>query len=218
MQGPPIFSGATYLELGLSVTYAMENEQRLIKRVIAGDRQAFLTLIERYQRLVQHVVYRMVSDERDREELCQDVFMKVYRNLDGFRGDAKLSTWIATIARNTCLNHLEKKDLLLYEDEASPSSEEDDRSALARLPGETRGPAEHTAREEVHAFIHDEIKKLPEHYRTALTLYHLEGMSVQEVSEVMDNPTGTVKSHLYRARKKLKDRLLATYSPEELQS
>ena len=195
----------------------MNQEQRLIERVLAGDRQAFLDLVESYQRLVQHVVFRMVSDRRDREELCQDVFIKVHRKLDSFRGDAKLSTWIATIARNTCLNHLEKKEVLLYEDEAAPAGEEDDRDAFSLLPGDRTGPAEHTAREEIHAFVHDTIGQLPEHYRTALTLYHLDGMSVKEIGEVMDNPQGTVKSHLYRARKKLKDQLLARYSKEELQ-
>lgn len=195
------------------------DEQHLVEQVIEGDRDAFINLIERYERLVQHVVFRMVKDDRDREELCQDVFMKVYRYLDSFRFESKLSTWIARIARNTCLNHLEKKDLLLYADHApSPDSEEPDmREAMARVPSTDEGPGGTTEEREVRDFIHDEIEQLPEHYRTALTLYHLEGMSVKEISEVMDNPTGTVKSHLYRARKKLKDRLLATYSEEELQ-
>lgn len=202
----------------LSTPTEMDGEKQLIERVQAGDRQAFRELIERYQRLVQHVVFRMVSDSRDREELCQDVFVKVHRYIDGFRHESKLSTWIARIARNTCLNHLEKKEVLLYEDEAAPSSEDDDRDAITQLAGETTGPEEHTVKKDVTDFVQEAIHTLPEHYRTALTLYHLEGMSVKEIADVMDNPAGTVKSHLYRARKKLKDQLLATYSQEELQS
>lgn len=210
--------------MGLSTSTAMDTDtdtdvQRLVEQVVAGDRQAFLELIERYERLVKHVVFRMVTDDRDREELAQDVFVKVYRNLDGFRFEAKLSTWIARIARNTCLNHLEKKDLLLYADHApAPDDEEPDmREAMARVPSADDSPREQTQQLEVRDFVHEEIQQLPEHYRTALTLYHLEGMSVKQIADVMDNPEGTVKSHLYRARKKLKDRLLATYSEEELQ-
>lgn len=210
--------------MGLSILIAMNTAtdtdvQQLVEQVIAGNREAFLELIERYERLVKHVVFRMVKDDRDREELCQDVFMKVYRYLDGFRFESKLSTWIARIARNTCLNHLEKKDLLLYADHApSPDDESPDmREAMARVPSEDESPREETQAMEVRDFIHEEIQHLPEHYRTALTLYHLDGMSVKQIADVMDNPEGTVKSHLYRARKKLKDRLLATYSEEELQ-
>lgn len=196
------------------------DERQLVERVLDGDRDAFLELIEQYERLVKHVVFRMVDDERDREELCQDVFVKVHRYLDSFRFESKLSTWIARIARNTCLNHLKKKDLLLYADHApSPDdkAEPDMREAMARVPSGDEGPSEHAEDREVRDYIHEEIQKLPEHYRTALTLYHLEGMSVKQVAAIMDNPTGTVKSHLYRAREKLKDRLLATYSEEELQ-
>lgn len=196
----------------------MEEEQRIIERVRAGDRKAFERLIERYQRLVQHVVFRMVPDPRDREELCQDVFMKVYRHLGSFRQEAKLSTWIARIARNTCLNHLEKKDMPLYADHAAPSAREEDAPpAIAEVPEEeAESPAQRAHAEDVRAFIQAEIDRLPEHYRTALTLYHLEGMSIEEVGAVMDNPPGTVKSHLYRARRKLKERLAERFHPEEL--
>ena len=94
------------------------DERELVERILDGDREAFLTFIDQYERLVKHVVYRMVDDDRDREELCQDVFVRAHRYLDGFRFESKLSTWLARIARNTCLNHLEKKDMPLYADEA----------------------------------------------------------------------------------------------------
>jgi RNA polymerase sigma-70 factor (ECF subfamily) len=193
-------------------------ERRLVRRVVAGERAAFLTLIERYERLVQHVVYRMVRDDRDREELCQDVFVRVHRYLDSFRFEAKLSTWIARIARNTCLNHLEKKEVLLYADHApTPDGTPPDmRDAFARLPADAASPAERTADRDVRTAVHDALDRLPEPYRTALTLYHLEGMSVREVARAMDNPPGTVKSHLYRARKRLKDGLLDAFAEDDL--
>jgi RNA polymerase sigma-70 factor (ECF subfamily) len=194
------------------------DERELVERILDGDREAFLTFIDRYERLVKHVVYRMVDDDRDREELCQDVFVRAHRYLDGFRFESKLSTWLARIARNTCLNHLEKKDMPLYADEApSPEGETPDaRAALNRVPdsdADVAGAAVDRQRREV---VREGIDSLSEHYRTALTLYHLEGMSVSQISEVMDNPEGTVKSHLYRGRKKLKDWLLDRYQREEI--
>lgn len=193
-------------------------ERKLVEQVLDGDREAFLDFIERYERLVKHVVFRMVDDEQDREELCQDVFVRAYRYLDGFRFESKLSTWLARIARNACLNHLEKKEIPLYADEA-PSTDDDPpdaRVALNRVEDPTRDVAETATDREQREFVREGIKALPEHYRTALTLYHLEEMSVSQISEVMDNPEGTVKSHLYRGRKKLKDWLLDRYSQEEL--
>ena len=194
------------------------DERELVERILDGDREAFLTFIDQYERLVKHVVYRMVDDDRDREELCQDVFVRAHRYLDGFRFESKLSTWLARIARNTCLNHLEKKDMPLYADEApSPEGETPDaRAALNRVPdadADVAGAAVDRQRREV---VREGIDSLSEHYRTALTLYHLEGMSVSQISEVMDNPEGTVKSHLYRGRKKLKDWLLDRYQREEI--
>jgi len=193
-------------------------ERELVEQVLDGDREAFLAFIDRYERLVKHVVFRMVDDDRDREELCQDVFMRAYRYLDGFRFESKLSTWLARIARNTCLNHLEKKEVDLYADHAPAPDDEppDARTALNRIEDPDEDVADATAERERRAVVREGIKTLSEHYRTALTLYHLEGMSVSQISDVMDNPEGTVKSHLYRGRKKLKDWLLDHYSQEEL--
>lgn len=196
------------------------DEKELVERVLDGERQAFLDLIDQYKRLVQHVVFRMIDDPRDREELCQDVFVRVHRYLEGFRFESKLSTWIARIARNTCLNHLEKKEMPLYADEVQGSDGRptDARNALGRIPDPADGPDQDAASRQLRDVLRAEIADLPEHYRTALTLYHLEGMSVKQISRVMDNPPGTVKSHLYRGRKKLKDRLQERIPPEELPS
>jgi RNA polymerase sigma factor (sigma-70 family) len=194
------------------------DERELVERILDGDREAFLTFIDRYERLVKHVVFRMVDDDRDREELCQDVFVRAHRYLDGFRFESKLSTWLARIARNTCLNHLEKKQVPLYADEApSPEGETPDaRAALNRVPDPEEDVAAATEDRQRRDLVREGIEALSEHYRTALTLYHLEEMSVSQISEVMDNPEGTVKSHLYRGRKKLKDWLLERYQREEI--
>jgi len=194
------------------------DERELVERILDGDREAFLTFIDQYERLVKHVVFRMVDDDRDREELCQDVFVRAHRYLDGFRFESKLSTWLARIARNTCLNHLEKKEVPLYADEAPfPEGETPDaRAALNRVPDSDAEVAEAAVDRQRREVVREGIDALSEHYRTALTLYHLEGMSVSQISEVMDNPEGTAKSHLYRGRKKLKDWLLDRYQREEI--
>jgi RNA polymerase sigma-70 factor (ECF subfamily) len=194
-----------------SPDYDELDEQALVDRILAGERAAFVAFVDRYKRLVQHVVFRMVDDPRDREELCQDVFVRAHRYLDGFRFESKLSTWMAKIARNTCLNHLEKKEMPLYADEAPSSrgNSADARDVLGRVPDPSGGPDAEATERDRREILRAAIEALPEHYRTALTLYHLEGMSVRQIADVMDNPEGTVKSHLYRARRKLKDRLLA---------
>jgi len=194
------------------------DERELVERILDGDREAFLAFIDRYERLVKHVVFRMVDDDRDREELCQDVFVRAHRSLDGFRFESKLSTWLARIARNTCLNHLEKKEVPLYADEAPApdGGTPDARAALNRVPDPAEDVTAATEARQWRDLVREGIQALSEHYRTALTLYHLEGMSVSQISTVMENPEGTVKSHLYRGRKKLKEWLLERYQREEL--
>ncbi|WP_263785277.1 RNA polymerase sigma factor [Salinibacter grassmerensis] len=194
------------------------DERELVERILEGDREAFLAFIDRYERLVKHVVFRMVDDDRDREELCQDVFVRAHRYLDGFRFESKVSTWLARIARNTCLNHLEKKEVPLYADEACApdGGTPDARAALNRVPDSSEDVAAATEGRHQRDRVREGIQALSEHYRTALTLYHLEGMSVSQISTAMENPEGTVKSHLYRGRKKLKEWLLERYQREEL--
>ncbi|MBN2226112.1 MAG: sigma-70 family RNA polymerase sigma factor [candidate division Zixibacteria bacterium] len=182
----------------------------LIDRILGGDRKAFKTLVEDHQRLVSHVVFRMIANRQDREDVCQDVFMKVYRNLGRFRHESRLSTWIARIAHNACLTHLEAKripvadeDILDYErpDTTGPEGIAPDRLF------ESRDLAER---------IQTEIDSLPLNFRTALTLFHLDNMNYAEIADIMKMPENTIKSHLFRGRRMLKERLSARYGVEDL--
>ena len=188
----------------------MDDERGLVGRVLDGNVDAFEHLIDKYKALVVHIVYRMVANREDREDICQEVFMKIYRNLAGFRFESKLSTWIARVAYNTCMNHLDKKREILV-DEVRPDPE-----TLDCLSGDTDRPDEVAEDLDVSLRLRAEIEKLPATYRTILTLYHLEEMSYNEIGEIMDVPEGTVKSHLFRARKHLRARLLSRYRKEDL--
>jgi len=182
------------------------SEDRMIRQVLAGDKDAFRLLVENYQNLVAHVVFRMVKCREDREDICQDVFMKIYQNLPNFRGQSKLSTWIARIAYNTCINHLEKKRALVSDDLLIENyvSENSDDSVHKDIE-------EGDIKEKLTALI----ELLPEIFRIVITLYHLEGMKYQEISQVLDKPEGTIKSYLYRARQLLKVALEKKYYKEE---
>ncbi len=182
----------------------------LIDRIRSGDQRAFQRFIKMYQRLVGHIVFRLVTNTSDREDLCQDVFIKAYQNLKGFRYQCKISTWIAKIAYNTCLNHLQKKRPVLYNDYGSESR------TLDGLMGGEQSPDSATIEKDTISRLHRELRDLPVQYRTIITLYHLDEMSYNEIGQIMNLPEGTVKSYLFRARKQLRERLVSKYKVEEL--
>jgi RNA polymerase sigma-70 factor (ECF subfamily) len=188
----------------------MTEPEELVKKIVAGDAEAFRNLIAAYQRLVCHIVFRMVNNEADREDLCQEVFVKVYQNLSSFHFESKLSTWIAKIAYNASINYLKKKKLPLFADLAG-ESESLEKSFSSHDATDSGALAT-----DLTARLQKEIETLPVQYRTILTLYHLEEMSYAEISEILEMPDGTVKSYLFRARKLLKERLSAKYQVEEL--
>ena len=181
-----------------------------IQRIRGGDHEAFARLMRAHLPLVVHVTARMVPDHEDRKDLCQDIFLKVYRNLEAFRGESKLSTWIARIAYNSCLNHVQRKRPD-HSNGSLPGIRIEDREDM-----DVRPPDDAFEDRDVSEKLHREIERLPVRYRAVLTLFHLEGMRIEEIAEVMDMPVGTVKNDLFRARKILKEKLLARYEREEL--
>jgi RNA polymerase sigma factor (sigma-70 family) len=168
------------------------DEEALVNSILAGDQQAFDVLISQYKRLVLQMVARLIDNEQDREELCQDVFVRVFEKLDKFNFESKLSTWIATIAYRMAVNLLKKKKV---------KKREEDLDTIAFKIGTEDLSLE---QEDFTNFVHSLIKQMPENYRVALTLFHIEGFSYPEIVVVMDVPENTVKSYLFRARQKLR--------------
>lgn len=178
-----------------------EEAALLVGRVQAGDRPAFREFIEKYQRLVAAIVFRMVYNPADREELSQEVFLKIFAHIKSFRGADRITAWIGRIASNTCINHLRKKRLPLFDDIAGPEAE------LENIGGDDPTPERISEQADLHAGLHREIDRLPGRYRLILTLFHFSGMNYEEIGRSLEMPAGTVKSHLFRARRKLRERL-----------
>lgn len=189
-------------------------DKHLIDRVLNGDKQAFATIIHNTEALVAQMVFRMVSRAEDRKDLVQDIYIKVYSNLQGFRHQARLSTWIGQITYNTCISYLRKKQLLLsgYDNE---NSEEED---IVPVQGPVASDESDSQlfNKERSMILQAAMEKLSPIHRTLVTLYHQEEMSYQEIGVITGLPEGTVKSYLFRARKALKENLLLNYKKEEL--
>ncbi len=175
------------------------NDKDLVQQVLNGNKNAFRFLVANHQRLVIHIVGRIIQNKEDIEDICQEVFIKVFRKIKHFRGDSRLSTWIARIAYNTSISHIRKyqKDEQSYDENP------------AIVAGHTNGEPNHKSleRKEAKQFLLEKIEQLPVHYRTVLTLYHLEEFSYKEIEEITEMPEGTIKSYLSRARKILKEKL-----------
>ncbi len=189
------------------------DDKRLIDSILGGEQADFAIVIERYQRLVAYLVARMIPKVADRDDLCQDIFIKVYRHLGEFQFRSKFSTWIATIAHNTCVNYLEKKRVSLYED-LQVADEDEASHGMEWIPSGDRSPLDRVEAHELRVTLEREIERIPLPYREILALFHLEEMSYEEIGTIMNLPEGTVKSYLFRARRFLRDRLLALYQME----
>jgi RNA polymerase sigma-70 factor (ECF subfamily) len=186
----------------------MIDDKALVAQVLGGDTQAFRVLIKSHERLVSHMIGRLIDRKEDREELCQDVFLKVYEKLNEFTFQSKLSTWIATIAYRHGINHLRKHRIEIQELRES----EDIRERFIS----SDNVEENIADQQVDNMVLQMIEKLPLQYRAILTLYHVQEMSYPEIVEITGLPEGTVKNYLFRARQLLKEKVKKYLGKEEL--
>jgi RNA polymerase sigma factor (sigma-70 family) len=173
----------------------------LVARVRDGNTHAFRFLVEKYKNLVWHMVLRIAHRREDAEDLCQDVFLRVFRDIGKFRGDSKLSTWIGSIAYHTCIDHLRrhKRDVVTCFENFTPAM-----LAKVDVP-DNIGNLDRAA---IKKLVHVIIDAMPFHYRTVVTLYHLEGFSYREIEEITGMPEGTIKSYLNRGRQIIHDKIL----------
>jgi RNA polymerase sigma factor (sigma-70 family) len=192
-------------------------DKNLVEAVLSGDHQAFGKIIKNSEALVAQIVFKMISNREDRKDLAQEIYLKVFHHLSGFRFQSKLSTWVAQIAYNSCVNWLEKKKLVLPG--VFPHSEGDE--ALESMGHESLGPQtcdteKALFRKELSEILRLEMSQLPPVYETLLHFYHQEELSYEEIAQITGMPQGTVKSYLFRARKMMKEKLLSKYLKEAL--
>jgi RNA polymerase sigma factor (sigma-70 family) len=192
-------------------------DKHLVDRVLRGDTRAFGIIIKNTENLVAQIVFKMIPVAEDRKDLAQDIYMKTFHNLAGFKFQSKLSTWIAQIAYNSCLSWIEKKKLVLpgnlHEDE------EIYETTVAKVYNNIAvGSLSENlfSQKELSLILRKEIEGLPAIYQTLITLFHHESMSYEELCQITGLPEGTVKSSLFRARKMLKENLLSKYQKEAL--
>jgi len=184
------------------------DETELISQVLKGNMNAFTFLVNRYQKLVVHITGRLVQRHDDLEDVCQEVFLKVYKNLGKYRNECKLSTWIAAIAYNTSINYLRKFKKF---DEVEP----DDSAAFRNLTESSSADYEQT---DLHRYVREQVERLPVQYRTVLTLYYLDEFSYLEIEQITGMPEGTVKNYLFRAKMLLKEKLRFIVDKNSLKS
>lgn len=191
----------------------------IVQRVLKGDTPAFGMIINNTEGLVAQIVFRMIPRVEDRKDLAQEIYLKTFTHLAGFRFQSKLSTWIARIAYNTCLSWLEKKNLIFPGHPSDKRPEDEDLLTVlsdGSLNGTENATEQFIFQKELSGILQVEIDGLPPVYKTLITLYHQEELSYEEIAQITSLPGGTVKSYLFRARKTLKQNLLAKYKKESL--
>ncbi len=190
--------------LGLSVSNAVsacseQDDAFLVAASQRGDQDAFAQLVQRYQRRIFNLIFRMLQQYDEATEITQETFLAAWQGLPSFRGDARFPTWLYRIAYNCSLKQLEQRkrdqalraaiqaEQLLQSDYADAELEAHDRQTM----------------------VQEQISNLPAKYRIVLILRHLQEMTYEEMAEALTMPIGTIKTHLFRARNLLKERLVA---------
>ena len=191
----------------------LDTDQALVKRSQKGDQRAFDLLVMKYQHKVIGVVSRYVRDRADMEDIAQEAFIKAYRALPSFRGDSAFYTWIYRIAVNTAKNHL------VSQSRRPPATDVDAQDAEYLYSNSDLNAIENPENQlfgnELQRCVDQAIKALPDDLRTALTLREFDGLSYEEIAEVMECPVGTVRSRIFRGREAIDNQIQLLMNEEQ---
>ena len=181
-------------------------DQKLVEKSQRGDKKAFAMLVEKYQRRLTRLLSRMVRDQSEIEDIVQDSFIKAYRAINNFRGDSAFYTWLYRIGINTAKNHLVKlgkRPKAMNDIEIEEIENFEDAQDLRNL--ET--PENSMASKEIIASVNQTIETLPDELKEAIQLREMDGLSYEEISDLMNCPIGTVRSRIFRAREAIAEKL-----------
>jgi RNA polymerase sigma-70 factor (ECF subfamily) len=180
----------------------------LVQRTVAGDQKAYGLLVLKYQRRIQRLIGRMVRDVDLVEDIAQETFIRAYRALHQFRGDAQFYTWLYRIAVNTAKKFLlELKNDPTISENFSTSDDDDETSWKKNEPTTDEGPDTILAAKEIAVVVNAAMDALPADLREAIILREIEGMSYEDIAAAMDCPIGTVRSRIFRAREAISQRV-----------
>ena len=179
-----------------------DSDLLLVERTVAGDQRAYELLVRKYERRIQRLIARMVRDVDLVEDIAQETFIRAYRALPQFRGEAQFYTWLYRIAVNTAKKSLMeiRRDPVITEGALRVGSDEDETSSTQIELSTEETPETVLAAKEIAATVNAAMAALPQDLRQAVTLREIEGLSYEDIAEVMGCPIGTVRSRIFRAR------------------
>ncbi len=182
------------------------NEEQLVLALKKGDKNSFSKLVDDYKNRIYSMAYKFTNDYGDAQDLAQEIFIKIYRQIRGFQGNSQLSTWIYRVGMNTCIDWKRKRDS--FKETNLTALCETKLSYMARNNiSSDKSPESKAIYDEEQAELHRIIYDLPEIYKTVVIMYHFNNMSYEEIGQALDIPIKTVETRLYRARKMLKTKL-----------
>lgn len=179
-----------------------EEEKRIIERVLSGDTEAFEALVVQHQNLVYSLALRMVGNEQDANDLTQDAFLRAFRSISSFRGDSKFSVWLYRLTNNICLDFLRASRRRKTVSLNHFLSDEDEGIEL-EIPDERFSPESELEKSELQATLQRGLMYLPDEQREILLMREINGLTYDEIALELSLEPGTVKSRIFRARKKL---------------
>lgn len=176
-----------------------------IKQVLRGDQNAFSEIVEMYKDKVYQLCYRMLGNRHEAEDMAQEAFLRAFVNISKFNQTRKFSTWLYRIATNLCIDRIRKKKPDYYLD--AEVSGTDGLTMYSQVAADVARPEDEVESLELQDTIQKEILKLPEKYRTVIVLKYIKELQLQEISNILDIPLGTVKTRIHRGREALKKQL-----------